>query len=67
MCLVKLSVKNPCSKYGNLVSSFREVNADGCDVPHVYFVNVVQIKVKLSVCFVLTEHHAVKVYWGSVV
>jgi hypothetical protein len=25
----------------------------------------VQVKVELSPCFLLTEHHTMKVYWGS--
>jgi hypothetical protein len=25
----------------------------------------VKVKVKLPLCFFLTEHHAIKVYWGS--
>jgi len=28
-------------------------------------INVIKVKVKLSLCFVLTEHHAMKAYWGS--
>jgi hypothetical protein len=28
-------------------------------------VEVWQVKVKLSLCFFLTEHHAMKAYWGS--
>jgi hypothetical protein len=25
----------------------------------------VEVKVKLSLCFVLTEHHAMEAYWGN--
>jgi hypothetical protein len=29
------------------------------------FKDKVKVKIKLSLCFFLTEHHAMKAYWGS--
>jgi hypothetical protein len=53
----------------------KEIGCEGVDWIHLAqdkdkwwaFVNMVknfQVKVKLSLCFFLTEHHIVKVYWG---
>jgi hypothetical protein len=37
---------------------FREDKFRGFDID-------LHVKVELSLCFLLTEHHAMKAYWGS--
>jgi len=34
---------------------------------HVKYTGAVKVKVKLSLCFLLTEHHTIKAYGGGVI
>jgi hypothetical protein len=47
-----------------MVILFLELSSDIPSTPPILLHGVVKIKVKLSLCF-LTEHHAMKTYWGA--